>query len=311
MQDVENVRASRGSLPTVPESGEPKRDVDEDRPSIPLDKPRLTWAVDVGDSDVRAMSTFDLWRALSTGELSHGVSVWRVGRECWTPAIEVPELACALRVSLHEVPVKPDDDDAPRITVNYITSPPGFGLESDEDLKANAPPRLRPSLPEMFFSPDELSQIEAAARQVAMKDAFEAASVEVRDQESPSSELPQAVVLPPRESNIELDAERATVLPSRPRKRPRMWLAAAAAIVAVAFTAPAVGTDAASVSRAGLDARAAVAAQRASDLLAHGPQAQARVEGTMTKIVPAPKPPKKPVAPSKKGQKRRSRVSSR
>jgi hypothetical protein len=320
MQDVENVRASRGSLPTVPESGQTKRDVDEDRPSIPLDKPRLTWAVAVGDSDVRAMSTFDLWRALSTGELSHSVSVWRVGRECWSPAIEVPELACALRVSLHEVPIKPEEDDGPRITVDYIAAPPGFGLESDDDLRATALPRLRLSLPEMFFSPDELSRIEAEARQVALKATGEIvgqtavddlAPAPAVEQESPSSELPQAVVLPPRESQVELDAERPTVLPTRPRKpRSRMWLAAAAALGAVAMLGPAVGSDASGYAAA-LDGRATVAAQRASDLLAHGPQAQARVEGSMSKIVIAPKPPKKPVAPSKKGQKRRSRVSAR
>src|SRR5689334_15641266 len=77
-----NVRASRGSLPTVPESAKARAAADEDRPSLPLERPRLTWAVEIAESDVRAMSTFDLWRALSLGEVRGDVRVWRVGREC-------------------------------------------------------------------------------------------------------------------------------------------------------------------------------------------------------------------------------------
>lgn len=298
MQHVDSLRAARGSLPTVPESAKP-RAADEARPSIPLERPRLTWAVDLGDSDVRAMSTFDLWRALSTGELSPRVSVWRVGRECWSPAIEVPELACALRVSLHEVPVRPDDD-APRITVDYITAPPAFGFASGEedDEQQEQAPRLRPSLPEMVFSADELSDIEAAA---------------ARLQESPSSELPQAVVLPPRSSNIELDAERATVLPTPSRKRPERWAAVAAAAAVVAFLLPAIASHASPspAARASLDERVVAAAHRTADVLEHGPQAQARIEGSMTKITLSPRPEKKPVSTTKKGQKRRSRTSAR
>lgn len=301
MQDVDNLRAGRGSLPTVPETAQPPRATDDDRPSLPLERPRLTWAVDLGETEVRAMSTFDLWRALSVGELEPDVRVWRVGRECWTPAVEVPELACALRVSLHEVPVTPEDE-APRITVDYVTAPPSFGLADEappsEDA-TQAPPRLRESLPEMVFSPTELSQIEAAVAAI--------------HQESPSSELPQAVVLPPRTSNIELDPERPTVLPTVP-KPPRAWAAfAAAAAVIAAFLAPALASDATSArpAQTALAARVSEAARRAADELAHGPQAQPLVEGSVEKIPRPSRPPKKPVSPTRKGQRRTSRASAR
>lgn len=300
MQDVDNLRAGRGSLPTVPETAQKGRAPDEDRPSLPLERPRLTWAVDLGNTEVRAMSTFDLWRALSVGELSSEVRVWRVGRECWTPAIEVPELACALRVSLHEVPVRPEDE-APRITVDYVTAPPSFGVPdetaSERDVEQE-PPRLRESLPEMVFSPAELSQIEAAVAAI--------------HQESPSSELPQAVVLPPRSSHVELDPERPTVLPTV-RKPPRSWAAfAAAAAVIAALLAPAVASDGtpARSRQATLAARIPDAARRAADELAHGPQAQPRLEGSVEKMALPPRPTKKPVSPSKKGQKRKSRATA-
>ena len=42
------------------------------------------------------MTTIELWTALDWGEIQAYVRVWREGMECWTPAGEVPELACAL-----------------------------------------------------------------------------------------------------------------------------------------------------------------------------------------------------------------------
>ncbi len=340
--------ASRGSLPTVPESAKARAAAEEDRPSLPLERPRLTWAVEIAESDVRAMSTFDLWRALSLGEVRGDVRVWRVGRECWTPAIEVPEIACALRLSLHEVPIQAEDD-RPRVTVDYVNAPPQFGVPEVEEkheareaapreqtITPTPPPRLRMSLPEMIFDPLELSQLEAQVRERDREDAREeAVTLHARESrssrdvapyepvseppasvESPSSELPQAVVLPPRISNIELDAERPTVLPTPKKRRRRFdaWTAAAALAVFGVLLTPAIASDHAAKRPAELDNRVSAAANRAASVIAHGPQAQARIDGEATKIVPTPKPPKKVMLPKTKsnhGQKRKGRVSAR
>ncbi|NUO54485.1 MAG: hypothetical protein HOV80_37045, partial [Polyangiaceae bacterium] len=318
MDNVENVRASRGSLPTVPESAKARAAVDEERASLPIERPRLTWAVEIEESDVRAMSTFDLWRALSLGEVRGDVRVWRVGRECWTPAIEVPEIACALRVSLHEVPIQAEED-RPRVTVDYVSAPPQFGIseaaecerdsqnaERQQTITPTPPPRLRMSLPEMIFDPLELSQLEAEVRERDREEAvtlhahesrssrdiapYEPVSEPLAVVESPSSELPQAVVLPPRISSIELDAERPTVLPSEKKRKPRInvWNAAAALAVFGVLLTPAIASDTGSKRPAELDNRVSAAANRAASVIAHGPQAQARIDGEATKIVPTP-----------------------
>jgi hypothetical protein len=57
----------------------------------------LEWCVDCGE-ELKAYSTLDLWIALSNGELDAGTPVWKLGRERWLPAKEVPELACAISV---------------------------------------------------------------------------------------------------------------------------------------------------------------------------------------------------------------------
>ncbi len=112
--------ARRASLPTVPEA-DARHDQDSDAGACVLDQPKLTWAVDLGD-ELRAMSTFDLWFGLSQGDISGQAKVWRVGREAWTPAGEVPELACALV----DVPVEPA-----RETIDYVARVPSFGAEPE------------------------------------------------------------------------------------------------------------------------------------------------------------------------------------
>jgi hypothetical protein len=113
---------SRASLPTVARSEQPDGDFLQDFEHA-LDEPKLTWAVDC-EGELSALSTFDLWYALNVGSLSRSARVWRVGREAWTPVLEVPELACALRA-----------DDAPpveRTTMDYAVKPPAFELASEE-----------------------------------------------------------------------------------------------------------------------------------------------------------------------------------
>lgn len=87
---------ARSSAPTIPEalrvaspvppSGERVSEVD--------DKPVL-WCVDDGQ-DLTARSTFEVWMAVSSGELCGTTLVWREGMECWTPLQDVFELACAI-----------------------------------------------------------------------------------------------------------------------------------------------------------------------------------------------------------------------
>jgi hypothetical protein len=108
-QRASGTQPRRHSLPTVPESElTPSPEV------APVEINKPIWAVDLG-SEIRALSTFDLWMGLSRGELSTEVRVWRMGRECWCPAREVPELACALAESV----ATGSEEPAERVTLDY------------------------------------------------------------------------------------------------------------------------------------------------------------------------------------------------
>lgn len=104
--------ARRHSMPTVPES-----EVTPSPGASPVEINKPIWAVDLGD-EIRALSTFDLWMGLSRGELSTEVRVWRMGRECWTAAREVPELACALSPE-SAARATADEEHAERVTLGY------------------------------------------------------------------------------------------------------------------------------------------------------------------------------------------------
>lgn len=53
------------------------------------------WCVDLGDEMI-ALHAVDLYARLATGQIPADAPVWRVGREAWTPAREVPELRAAV-----------------------------------------------------------------------------------------------------------------------------------------------------------------------------------------------------------------------
>ncbi len=161
MQDVQpQARSERQtSLPTLatPEPGP----AFEPEPSLELAEQqsnKLTWCVDLG-AELRAMSTLDLWIGLSRGEVPRSARVWRLGREAWTPASEVAELACAL---------KPVGDDYPIIALHSLDGEEseriatlGYGEIPAEELAAHT--RAARS---SHVDPSELSNIERAAREL-------------------------------------------------------------------------------------------------------------------------------------------------
>jgi hypothetical protein len=161
MQDVQpQARSERQtSLPTLatPEPGP----AFEPEPSLALAEQqsnKLTWCVDLG-AELRAMSTLDLWIGLSRGEVPHATRVWRLGREAWTPASEVAELACALKPVGDDYPIiavhSLDGEESERLaTLAYGEPPPGELIAQGYD---RSPSHVDPS---------ELSNIERAAREI-------------------------------------------------------------------------------------------------------------------------------------------------
>ena len=121
---------SRSSLPdatAISLSGrEPLPTVIAPTPTSPLAsvvegsglEPRYTWAVDLGD-ELRAMTTLGLLDALRTGELSPTVKAWRLGREAWTVASDIPELWGGVLAALTPMPQRSLDlghaEDSPRL----------------------------------------------------------------------------------------------------------------------------------------------------------------------------------------------------
>ncbi len=209
---------SRASLPTVARSEQPDGDFLQDFEHA-LDEPKLTWAVDC-EGELSALSTFDLWYALNVGSLSRSARVWRVGREAWTPVLEVPELACALRA-----------DDAPpveRTTMDYAVKPPAFELASEE-------PSVPAESPQP--SPDVSDDLPPALRRPSAPPGRSSAP-------PPESRVTrvsvEAVTMPPR-----------SLPPAKPARRRSAWSAMAAGLAfvfgfsAAAMAASAVETPAA------------------------------------------------------------------
>jgi hypothetical protein len=114
-----SVASRQASLPTV--AGAEAASVSEGSP-VEINRP--IWAVDLG-TEMRAVSTFELWMALSRGDYSTDVLVWRMGRECWSPAQDVPELACALAgvTPASNVAASRDSATHERATLDYAQTP--------------------------------------------------------------------------------------------------------------------------------------------------------------------------------------------
>ena len=141
------------SLPTVTqharESAESYTSEAFEGEDTPAEINRPIWAVDLGN-EMRALSTFELWMALSRGDLSTEVLVWRMGRECWLPAREIPELACALTERIDAE----DREEAARSTLDYEDRSPHSGVF------ACAAPSENPSQPAPCEALVELDRFE-------------------------------------------------------------------------------------------------------------------------------------------------------
>jgi hypothetical protein len=243
MQDVQpQARSERQtSLPTIatPEPGP----AFEPEPSLELveeQSNKLTWCVDLG-AELRAMSTLDLWIGLSRGDVPRSSRVWRLGREAWTPASEVAELACAL---------KPIGDDYPVIALHSLDGEEseriatlGYGELEPEEILA----QTRVASPS-HVDPKELSSIERAAaavtdrpRKRTLSPMLGAAQLREETPRGRSTFAPVAsisppapiVSTPPTAMSIAPEAQRATVhrlpLSRRTRRSAVAALAAAAA----------------------------------------------------------------------------------
>jgi hypothetical protein len=87
--------AARSEEPTIPSSPRPAAARVARPASEPEASQGLDWCVDRGDR-LAPMTTFELWIALATGELSGDARVWRLGMEGWEPARAIPDLACVM-----------------------------------------------------------------------------------------------------------------------------------------------------------------------------------------------------------------------
>lgn len=122
---VGTVARDSGRVHSLPTVSQPVRETADshtrealDSEDTPVEINRPIWAVDLG-SEMRALSTFDLWMGLSRGDLPTDVRVWRMGRECWLPAREIPELACALSERIEAE----DRGELARVTLDYEAGP--------------------------------------------------------------------------------------------------------------------------------------------------------------------------------------------
>ncbi len=249
MAEALEIRPRLTSLPTVPETQMSlPRALEGDETPHPLDKPRLTWSVDLGE-ELRAMSTFELWYALNTGDLPPEIRVWRLGREAWTAAREVPELSCALRDGDMVLSL---DSEIERVTMDYASRAPSFDEELIVPARESTPPDelvMRGSCVEEIVLPAALRVDEpfvpaelAAALVAAPMPSAPTLQVVVEDDARPAEmvrtvdELPS--VTPPSSYVREIEPSLATVSMTPARRRAlarwRVGLTATAAALLVA-----------------------------------------------------------------------------
>jgi hypothetical protein len=80
------IRETLGGLGDV--EGDPLDGHDPDR--------ERSWCVDLG-TEIRPMSTRELWDAIGRGRVPPTARAWRLGREVWEPVAHIDELSCSVR----------------------------------------------------------------------------------------------------------------------------------------------------------------------------------------------------------------------
>ncbi len=207
-----------------------------DELEAPSEEARRTWAVDVGD-ELKALSTFDLWYGLNTGEIDPESKVWRLGREAWSRACDVPELACALRLSgFSSIPGAVVE----RTTLDYVARPPSF-----EGSRGNGGAHRAPAADE-----------EPLRDTLIKRDA----PLEASDPEPPRLVIEDEPTPSPVVSETPAPISIATVRLERPSRGKRFL---AAVIAAAAALSAGVGLAAATGGRVAADASRASLAHRA------------------------------------------------
>ena len=108
--DFPDVPFERVDLPVVSEI--PAANIDAAAPPLDEDehqdvfRPPPEWCVDMGSS-ISAMTSFELWMALASGEVGPKTRVWGLGMDNWEAVRNIPELAHALEDSLSLAPPPP------------------------------------------------------------------------------------------------------------------------------------------------------------------------------------------------------------
>jgi len=122
----ESIAASMPSMPSMREAptqpvveGDSRSDADSE-PASGVFATNPEWCIDLGDEMI-ALHAVELYARLATGQIPAEAPVWRVGREAWTPAKDVPELRYAVEdgtPSTHEVAERERyDGDRPSMDV--------------------------------------------------------------------------------------------------------------------------------------------------------------------------------------------------
>lgn len=146
--DFPDVPFERVDLPCVSEipaanvDGGASRPIDEDEHQDVFCPPP-EWCVDMGSS-ISAMTSFELWMALASGELGPKTRVWGLGMDNWEKVSDVPELAHALEDSLSLAPPPPVIPTPRTISAvrGHDRTPLGFGTTdaaNDDHLAQSGP----------------------------------------------------------------------------------------------------------------------------------------------------------------------------
>lgn len=268
------------------------------------------WCVDLG-GELKAMNKFELWLALGTGDVAADARVWKLGRECWQPAQEIPDLACALKLHANlliatvQAATEMAEDERPTLTPGELpalltteeASPMIAKNHSDETLEGSTDTK-KASLPEAVLetnaSPETLRPVTSSA-EPSSHDGLGLRASETYELEAKSVTPGPAVV----------DESSLTPPPVLRRRAASRKRAASPLTTAVAFAAIVATSLFAATRVTGVDAPSAaahlpvLAAPREAPLPVGGPVEQPSLDGAAPQSVLGPVvDAKTPAAPS-------------